>query len=99
MVSEGTLWYLYVLSCHDGSFYCGVTTDIERRLKQHNAGSAARYTRARLPVTLLRAWPCGDHSSALRSEAAFKKLNRAAKKRRLTQETAVLFEGSSSPRP
>ena len=46
--------YMYVLECADGSLYTGYTTDVEKRVKTHNAGKGAKYTRARLPVTLLR---------------------------------------------
>ena len=42
--------YMYVLECADGSLYTGYTTDVEKRLKTHNAGKGAKYTRARLPV-------------------------------------------------
>ena len=45
--------YMYVLECADGSLYTGYTTDVEKRLKTHNAGKGAKYTRARLPVKLL----------------------------------------------
>lgn len=79
-----THWFLYVLKCHDDSLYCGITTDVPRRLDQHNAGTGARYTRARRPVVVAHFWPCKDRSSALKSEAAFKKLSRAAKIRRMT---------------
>jgi len=89
MNAPQTHWYLYVLHCGDGTLYCGITTDLERRLDQHNAGTGARYTRGRRPVSLARAWPCGDRSSALKSEAAFKKLTRSAKTRRLS-ENAIL---------
>ena len=80
-----TRWFLYVLKCGDGSLYCGITTDLLRRLDQHNAGTGARYTRARRPVVLTTSWPCEDRSAALKSEAAFKKLSRAAKLRRLSE--------------
>lgn len=89
MTAIPTPWYLYVLHCCDGSLYCGITTDLERRLDQHNAGTGARYTRGRRPVSLARAWPCGDRSSALKSEAAFKKLNRSAKTRRLSEASLL----------
>ena len=45
--------YMYVLECGDGSLYTGYTTDVEARLKKHQSGKGAKYTRARLPVTLL----------------------------------------------
>ena len=48
------MWYVYLLRCADATLYCGVTTDMERRLREHNAGSrGAKYTRARRPVDLL----------------------------------------------
>jgi predicted GIY-YIG superfamily endonuclease len=47
----GDLWYVYLLRCGDGSLYTGVTNDPERRCRQHNAGTASRYTRSRRPVS------------------------------------------------
>jgi putative endonuclease len=88
MTVAETHWFLYVLKCRDGSLYCGITTDLSRRLDQHNAGTGARYTRARRPVVVAHSWPCKDRSSALKNEAAFKKLSRAAKIRRLTAHSA-----------
>ena len=55
------MWYVYLLRCADATLYCGVTTDMERRLREHNAGSrGAKYTRARRPVELVCcvAQPC-----------------------------------------
>ena len=46
-------WYLYILKCSDGSFYTGVTPDLHRRVKAHNDGNGAKYTRCRLPVSLI----------------------------------------------
>jgi len=85
MNTDAPPWFLYVLYCGDGSLYCGITTDLQRRLDQHNSGTGARYTRGRRPVALAKAWPCADRSSALKSEAAFKKLSRPAKTRRLSE--------------
>ncbi len=73
-------WHLYVLRCADGSLYAGVTTDLERRLSEHNAGPrGARYTRARRPVCMLHSWEMQDRSAATRAEVAFKKLSRKTK--------------------
>ncbi len=72
-------WQLYVLLCKDGTLYCGITNDLERRIAQHNAGKGARYTRGRGPVSLLRSWPQKNQSAALRAEISFKKLSRTAK--------------------
>ena len=72
-------WHLYVLLCKDGTLYCGITNDLERRFTQHSAGKGARYTRGRGPLTLLRSWPQKSKSAALRAEFSFKKLTRSAK--------------------
>jgi putative endonuclease len=72
-------WFVYILRCADLTLYTGITTDVERRLAEHNAGTGARYTRARLPVELIHAEPAADRSSASRREAAIKRLPRAAK--------------------
>jgi putative endonuclease len=71
--------YVYLLRCADGSLYCGWTTDVDRRLKAHNAGRASRYTATRRPVTVAFAQPMGDRSAALREEARIKRLTRAQK--------------------
>lgn len=72
-------WHLYVLLCKDGTLYCGITNDLERRLAKHNAGKGARYTRGRGPLSLLRSWPQKNKSAALRAEISFKKLSRRDK--------------------
>lgn len=72
-------WFVYLLSCADGTLYCGVTTDLARRVAAHNAGTASKYTRARLPVALVASAPCADKPNALRLELALKKRPRAAK--------------------
>lgn len=70
---------VYLLRCADGSLYCGWTTDVERRLAEHQSGRASRYTRTRRPVQLAAAFPVSDRSAALREEARIKRLSRAAK--------------------
>jgi putative endonuclease len=72
-------WMVYLARCRDGSLYTGITTDPERRLKQHNKGLGAAYTRSRLPVTLVYQEAAGNRSAALRRERAIKSLTRAAK--------------------
>ena len=71
--------YVYLLRCADDSLYCGWTTDVERRLAAHGAGTASRYTRSRLPVELAAVIPVADRSAALREEARVKRLPRAVK--------------------
>ena len=48
-----TEWTCYLAECKDGTYYCGVTTDLDRRMKEHNEGRGARYTRGRSPVKLI----------------------------------------------
>jgi putative endonuclease len=73
--------FVYLLRCADESLYCGWTTDVERRLAAHRAGTASRYTRSRLPVELAAVMPVSDRTVALREEARIKRLPRAAKLR------------------
>ncbi|MBM38431.1 MAG: hypothetical protein CMO97_05100 [Woeseia sp.] len=72
-------WYFYVLSCRDSSLYTGVTTDVQRRLKEHNSSKGAKYTRSRLPVTLLYFKEMPNRSIAQKCESRFKKLSRDEK--------------------
>lgn len=71
--------WVYLLRCGDGSLYCGWTVDLERRVAAHQAGTASRYTRSRLPVSVALALPMPDKSAARREEARIKRLPRAAK--------------------
>ena len=71
--------WVYLLRCADGSLYCGWTTDPERRERQHQAGTASRYTRRRRPVEIVWTSPCADRSAALREEYRIKRLTRAEK--------------------
>jgi len=73
-------WFLYILRCKDNTFYTGITTDLERRLDQHNNGTASRCTRSRLPVVRVYQEACADRSDALKRECAVKKLTREEKK-------------------
>jgi putative endonuclease len=72
--NERMPWFVYLVKCADGTLYCGVTTDISRRLAEHNRGTASRYTRGRRPVVLVSRAPCPDRASALVLEAAVKRL-------------------------
>lgn len=74
-------WHVYILRCADGTLYTGIARDLERRLLQHNGERAGgpKYTRGRRPVRLLWTGCAKDRSSALRQEAAIKRMKRAAK--------------------
>lgn len=71
--------YVYILRCADGTLYTGWTTDINARLAAHNSGSGAKYTKPRRPVRLAYYEELPDKSSALKREAAIKKLPRNKK--------------------
>jgi putative endonuclease len=72
-------WQVYLLRCSDNSLYCGVTTDIGRRLSEHNLGVGSRYTRTRLPVRLV--WSSGEltKSEAFKEEYRIKRLSKTMK--------------------
>jgi putative endonuclease len=73
-------WFVYLLRCADGSLYTGITTDPDRRLREHNTGRAgARYTRARRPVELVHLETLADRPAAARREAAIRRLGRRGK--------------------
>lgn len=72
-------WKVYVLRCRTGELYTGSTTDIERRVSQHNKGKGAKFTRARLPVTLVYQERCKTKSLALRREIEIKAMKREQK--------------------
>lgn len=71
--------YFYVLECADGSLYTGYTTDVEKRLATHNRGKGAKYTRARLPVSLVYQEAFASKQEAMSAEASFKKRSRQSK--------------------
>lgn len=77
----GMLWYVYLLTCADDTLYCGITTDVDRRMAQHNGKLAggARYTCARRPVELTACAAVPDRSSAASLEAHVKSLPKAQK--------------------
>lgn len=76
-----TRHYVYIVLCSDNTLYTGYTTNIERRIATHNTGKGARYTRARLPVSLVASWECVGKIEALRMEYALKRFPRAQKLR------------------
>ncbi len=71
--------YTYILKCRDGSLYTGWTTDLKRRLKAHNAGKGAKYTKSRLPVVLAYYETFDTKEEAMKREHAIKRLRRNEK--------------------
>ncbi|AAG20390.1 MULTISPECIES: GIY-YIG nuclease family protein [Halobacterium] len=71
--------HVYVIECSDGTYYTGYTTDVQRRVAEHNAGDGAKYTRGRTPVTLRHTESFDSKSEAMRREYRIKQLSRAQK--------------------
>jgi putative endonuclease len=74
-------WTVYVLRCKTGELYTGCTTDLERRLREHNSGTGSKFTRSRLPVAVVYREELGGRSEALRRERAIKVMRRSEKLR------------------
>ena len=72
-------WMVYMVRCRDNSLYTGCTNDLPHRIRMHNAGKGAKYTKSRLPVELAYQEPCADKSEALKREIAIKRLTKAQK--------------------
>jgi putative endonuclease len=79
-------FYCYILECSDGTYYTGWSTDPERRLKQHNHGTGARYTRSRRPVQLMYVEEVPGKVAALKRERAIKALPRQKKQELISKK-------------
>ena len=94
---------MYVVQCgdHTQSLYCGISTDPERRLKEHNESNkkGAKYTRSRRPVRLMFTQECESRSDALKKEAAFKKLSRDQKLKYMCEyiEEQMMLQIANAP--
>lgn len=71
--------YVYIVKCADNSYYTGYTVDLDERIKIHNLGKGAKYTRSRLPVSFVFTYECESKSMAMSYEYKIKKLNRKEK--------------------
>lgn len=74
------MYFVYMLICHDNTYYTGYTNDVDKRLKVHNEGKGSKYTRARLPVKLAYLEEYPTKSEAMKREIALKKLKHQEKK-------------------
>ena len=72
-------WVVYLLFCRDGSLYTGISSNLSRRLVQHNKGTASKYTRSRRPVVLVSAFKVSSRSEASKFERKIKKLSQSQK--------------------
>mgnify|MGYP000507111091 FL=1 len=74
------MWHVYIVECADGTYYTGITTDVERRINEHNYSfKSAKYTRSRRPVRLVYVEQSENRSTASRRESQIKKLSRKKK--------------------
>lgn len=71
--------WVYIVRCHDDTYYTGYATDLDRRVAEHNDGTGAKYTRGRTPVTLVYCESFDSRSAALQREHEIKQLNRSEK--------------------
>ena len=81
--------YVYVLECADGTYYTGYTTDVERRVAEHDAGDGAKYTRGRTPVSLVHVEPYDSRSAAMSREHEVKSYSRARKERLVADDATA----------
>jgi putative endonuclease len=79
MKKPKSTWHLYILECADSSLYTGITTDVARRIKQHESGEGAKYTRGRAPLKLLYTKKFKSRSAASKRELEVKKMSREEK--------------------
>lgn len=79
------MWFVYILRCRDSSYYCGITKDIQKRLKQHNRGKGSKYVASRSPAKVVYIEPSENRSTASKRECAIKKLTRAEKEAIITE--------------
>jgi len=90
------MWNVYIILCSDGSLYAGTTTDVSRRVKEHNNKSGGSYTRIRTPVKLVYQEPQPNQSSALKREAQIKRWSKDKKIALINGDTSHLHNLSKS---
>jgi len=73
------MWFVYLLECNDGTYYCGITNNLDNRINKHNSGKGAKYTKTRLPVSLYYYEESPNRSEASKREYQIKKLSRENK--------------------
>ena len=81
------MWWLYILECADSTLYTGITTDIYRRISEHESGKGAKYCRGRSPLTLVYSKEYADRAEASVAERKVKGLSRSKKLELITGRT------------
>lgn len=79
------MWFVYILECNDGTYYTGITNDLEKRILAHNKGQGAKYTKTRLPVRLMVSFEAIDRSLASKEEYKIKQLTRKEKEKLINE--------------
>jgi putative endonuclease len=90
-----TVHWTYIVECSDGSFYTGYTTDVERRVSEHDRGEGAKYTRGRTPVELVHSERFTSKSAAMSREYEIKQLSRLEKERLVEDGDSVTVKGDA----
>lgn len=90
------MWYVYILRCKDGTFYSGISEDVEKRLALHNRGKGAKFTRRKRPLELLYTEQCDSKSRALSREIEIKNLSRENKLRLIKFGSGNRFPSAST---
>lgn len=80
------MFYAYIIRCADGSFYCGYTTDVEKRFEKHKSGKGAKYTRSHLPLEIVYIEEFESKSDALKRECEIKSMTRSQKKKLINSD-------------
>lgn len=78
-------WFVYLLRCSDNSLYCGITNNIENRIKVHESGKGSKYVKTRLPISLAYFEESENRSTASKRENAIKKLSKSEKEKLIKQ--------------
>ncbi|RLL51742.1 GIY-YIG nuclease family protein [Mariprofundus sp. EBB-1] len=86
-INETKTWFLYMVRCHSGQLYTGITTDVARRFAAHEAGKGAKFLRGKGPLALQFQMQVGSHSEALKKEVQIKKLSKAAKEQFILEQS------------
>jgi len=90
-MTDSNLWFLYMIRCKGNMLYTGITTDIERRFKEHLAGKGAKFLRGKAPLELVYQTKIGNHSEALKEELRIKKLSKVLKEKMIKHHTNIHF--------
>lgn len=80
------MFYVYIIRCADGSFYCGYTTDVEKRFEKHKSGKGAKYTRSHLPLEIVYIEEFESKSDALKRECEIKSMTRSQKEKLINSD-------------